>query len=174
MPPLIHGSQSTRVFGLSREISRVEREIRPLIRGDLNALVALEREVFGGDAWSEDLLAGEIDSPWTTYLGVFEEEGLVAYGGIKGDIEGDLMTIGVLPEKRGAGIGRLLLKKLIEAAKERNMGQLFLEVRASNEAARRLYQSEGFEELGKVPSYYRHPNEDAVTMRLELGTGTLA
>ena len=73
---------------------------------------------------------------------MFEEEGLVAYGGIKGDIEGDLMTIGVLPEKRGAGIGRLLLKKLIEAAKERNMGQLFLEVRASNEAAQRLYPEE--------------------------------
>lgn len=138
------------------------------MRGDLSALVALEREIFGPDAWSKDLLAEEIESPWSTYLGVFEGESLIAYGGIKGDLEGDLMTIGVLPEKRGTGVGRHLLLRLIEVARQRGMRELFLEVRASNQAARNLYRSEGFGELARIPSYYRYPTEDAVAMRLEV------
>lgn len=155
---------------MSRGISRVEREIRPLIRGDVNSLLRLERQIFDADAWSKELLDDEIDSPWVTYLGVFEGESLIAYGGIKGDLEGDIMTIGVLPDKRGAGTGRWLLRALIAMARTRGMNALFLEVRASNEVARKLYGSEGFEELARIPSYYRHPTEDAVTMRLRLGT----
>ena len=131
---------------MSRAPDQVELEVRPLMRGDLSALVALEREIFGPDAWSKDLLAEEIESPWSTYLGVFEGESLIAYGGIKGDLEGDL----------------------IEVARQRGMRELFLEVRASNQAARNLYRSEGFGELARIPSYYRYPTEDAVAMRLEV------
>ena len=78
------------------------------------------------------------------------------------------MTIGVSPTCRGRGVGRALLRELLARARSQGMGQLFLEVRASNQAARALYESEGFEELAAVPSYYRNPVEDAVTMGVAL------
>lgn len=141
---------------------------RRLVPEDAAVMAALESDVFGPDAWSEALLSEELRSPWSTYLGVFDAGTLIAYGGVKGDQEGDLMTIGVIPEHRGSGVGSALLQDLLEVAHERGIGELFLEVRASNKAARALYQNAGFEELARVSSYYRHPTEDAVTMRLEL------
>ncbi len=141
---------------------------RDLTASDLSQVMSLEQLIFGADAWSAALLSQELESPWSTYLGVFDGDRLIAYGGIKGDIEGDLMTVGVLPEYRGRGAGRKLLRSLIEVARQGGMRELFLEVRASNQGARKLYASEGFEELSILPSYYRNPTEDAVTMRLRV------
>ncbi len=49
----------------------------------------------------------------------------------------------------------------------------FLEVRLSNEAARKLYESEKFRILGKRKSYYRNPTEDAIIMSRKLKTETM-
>jgi len=46
---------------------------------------------------------------------------------------------------------------------------IFLEVRASNAAARRLYASRGFHEVGVRPNYYKRPVEDALVLRRDLG-----
>lgn len=140
-------------------------ETRPLDFSDLSDLVSLEREIFGADAWSRALVRGELDSPWSHYIGLFIGEQMVAYGGVKGDVEGDLMTMGVKPSMRGRGLGRILLKSLIDVARQEGFQELFLEVRASNLPARHLYTEEGFQELGEIPAYYRNPVEDAVTMR---------
>lgn len=142
--------------------------IRELDVEDAAQAAALELSVFPGEAWSERMLAEELASPWTSYLGVFDQQRLVAYGGVKGDQDGDLMTIGVLPGYRSQGVGRRLLRELLGRAGQMGIGKLFLEVRASNDAARSMYRSQGFEELAVVPSYYRNPDEDAVTMRLNL------
>ncbi|MCG4308343.1 ribosomal-protein-alanine N-acetyltransferase, partial [Enterococcus lactis] len=50
---------------------------------------------------------------------------------------------------------------------------VFLEVRLSNEAARKLYESEKFRILGKRKSYYRNPTEDAIIMSRKLKTETM-
>jgi ribosomal-protein-alanine N-acetyltransferase len=41
---------------------------------------------------------------------------------------------------------------------------VFLEVRASNAVARRLYRSRGFQPVGRRPAYYRQPTEDALVL----------
>lgn len=142
--------------------------IRVLTADDASAAAAVEAAVFPDEAWSEAMLAAELASPWSCYLGMWDEGVLVAYGGIKGDQEGDLMTLGVLSRFRGRGMGRRLLRALFAEARRRGMTEMFLEVRASNASARSLYTDEGFETLATIPTYYRNPVEDAVTMRLNL------
>lgn len=132
------------------------------------AAAALDQEVFEGDAWPEALIREELSSPWGTYLGVWVEGELVAYGGIKGDLEGDLMTLGVKESWRGRGLGRTLSDALVDSARKRGMQELILEVRASNEPAIRLYTGLGFVPVGIIPRYYRDPVEDAYLMRLDL------
>lgn len=142
-------------------------EIRALRPDEADAVAVLERQIFPEEAWSAGMLTEEISSPWSDYLGAFVDDELVAYGGIKGDLEGDLMTLGVAFANRGAGIGSRLLNELLNRARHRGMRQIYLEVRASNDSARALYRKVGFQEVGRILRYYQQPTEDAVTMKLE-------
>ncbi len=141
---------------------------RPLTENDLDQLVDLEGAVFPLEAWPAQILLEELRSPWSLYLGAFSGEQLVGYGGIKGEREGDLMSMAVQADWRGMGIGKTILLQLVDHAKRRGMKSLFLEVRASNRVARDLYLEFGFTELRTVPAYYRHPTETAVTMGINL------
>lgn len=140
--------------------------IRSLSPDDTAAVSKLEPDLFGADAWSARLVGQELASPWAHYLGIFVEQELVGYGGIKGDLEADLMTIGVAASWRGLGLGRRLLDALLEAARVKGVEAVFLEVRESNVSARGLYERAGFKEVGRIPGYYRNPAEEAVRMVL--------
>ena len=67
------------------------------------------------------MLAEELDSPWGDYLGVFtgDDSELVAYAGIKGVEEGDLMTLAVAEGWRRKGLGRSLTSDLLARAQAR-------------------------------------------------------
>ncbi len=84
--------------------------------------------------------------------------------------ESHLLNLCVRPESRGEGIGRKLLRFLISLARRHDADILFLEVRASNAAARALYQVEGFNELGTRKDYYPQANgrEDAIILARSL------
>ena len=147
--------------------------VRELTPADAPAIASLEAAVFPEDPWTSAMVAEELAAPGRCYLGIEEEEtdsdegaaALIAYGGITLFQDSDLMTIGVLPDHRGKGLGRRLLQELLARAADAKVARMFLEVRASNSAAIALYASEGFAELGRVRRYYRNPVEDAVTMR---------
>lgn len=132
---------------------------------------ALEQQVFSEDPWTRSMVAEELASPARHWSGVRAGERLVAWAGITVGIEADIMTIGVLPEFRGRGIGSFLLADLVDAAQKAGSERIFLEVRASNETAQRLYTSAGFDPIGRVKAYFRNPVEDAVTMRLIVSEG---
>lgn len=72
------------------------------------------------------------------------------------------------PDHRKKGIAASLLKKAVETAKIKEINELSLEVRASNTAARALYESFGFSLEGKRPNYYRAPKEDAAIYIMKL------
>lgn len=138
--------------------------------GDEALLAVLENEIFPEDPWTPAMIAEELASPLSTYLLALGDEGeCLAYGGVKvvGDAA-DIMTIGVVEAARGGGLGRLVLDELIGAAREGGAEAVFLEVRRSNLAARALYASAGFMEIGVIRRYFRNPVEDAVDMRLDL------
>ena len=144
--------------------------LRPATETDLDAIWAIEQAVFGEEAWSRDLMREELTADYRVYLALLDpEERLVGYGGLLAvGTEGDIQTIALAPEARGAGHGRRLLNALLEAAADRGLRQVFLEVRADNLRARSLYESVGFEEIGVRPQYYQPDGVDAVVMRLQV------
>jgi ribosomal-protein-alanine N-acetyltransferase len=83
--------------------------------------------------------------------------------------EAEIANVAIAPERRGEGLGGRLLDETLSAARLAGVTDAFLEVRTSNTAARRLYASRGFVEVGRRRGYYTRPPEDALVMRAELG-----
>jgi [ribosomal protein S18]-alanine N-acetyltransferase len=79
--------------------------------------------------------------------------------------ECELEYVFVAPSMRRSGAGGALLERLLAWAVAISASEIWLEVRASNEAARRLYRAFGFAEAGVRKAYYPNPPEDAVLMR---------
>jgi ribosomal-protein-alanine N-acetyltransferase len=77
-------------------------------------------------------------------------------------------NIASAPEFRRVGIGQALMEGAIDEARMRGAKYVLLEVRASNEAAKALYQKLGFSLIGQRRDYYRLPTEDALVMKLGL------
>lgn len=96
---------------------------------------------------------------------------LVAYGVLSAAAgEAHILNICVSPEAQGEGLGRRMLRRLIDAARWHRAERVFLEVRPSNPNAIALYDSEGFNEIARRPNYYpaHKGREDAIIMALEL------
>ena len=109
-----------------------------------------------GEAWSASQLGGSLLQD-----GSFAKQAANATGDIIGftlsraaSTEVELLLIAVAPAQRGSGVGRLLMKAVIADAMQRGASEVFLEVRENNVAARRLYQSAGFADIGSRPNYY--------------------
>lgn len=147
-----------------------ELTIRPATLGDLDAIWAIESAVFGAEAWSLGMMREELTADHRQYLVLIGGSGAVhGYGGLLAVGEdGDIQTIALSPEARGAGHGRSLMNALLDQAAQRKVRQVFLEVRADNPTARSLYISLGFDEIGVRPRYYQPDNIDAVVMKLEM------
>jgi ribosomal-protein-alanine N-acetyltransferase len=73
-------------------------------------------------------------------------------------------TLAVHPERRRQGLASLLLTHVLDDAVRRGAEKATLEVRRSNEAARKLYERFGFEVGGVRKEYYRQPVEDALIL----------
>ena len=153
-----------------------ERERRVRLRrmeaAHVDALMPYEREMFGTEAWSRGSYHAELADTRNRYYVAAESDAgeLVGWGGVMiVQDAAEILTVGVVPVARRAGIARLMLADLLAEAVRRGAVEAFLEVRVDNEAARALYRSEGFEEIGRRRGYYDGGRVDAVTMRKELG-----
>ncbi|MFI0487617.1 ribosomal protein S18-alanine N-acetyltransferase [Actinomadura sp. 9N215] len=134
---------------------------------DVPTIHLLERSLFPEDAWSEDMLSGELaDQPRTRHYVVAEASGeIVGYAGLAAaGGQADVQTIGVRADQRKSGVGAALLTELLDEAVRRNSEAVFLEVRADNAAARRLYERFGFDEVGIRKRYYQPSDVDAIVM----------
>ena len=90
--------------------------------------------------------------------------------------ESHLLNIGLAASKRGQGLGKELLEKIIMAAEVMGSKKIFLEVRISNVIAIDLYKTSGFKEIGLRKNYYRtkEGREDAILMSKSLKKGLLS
>jgi ribosomal-protein-alanine N-acetyltransferase len=146
--------------------------LRAMTHPDLPSVLRLEAALFGDEAWSEAMLASELDGAASGrhYL-VAEDAGeLVGYAGLlsPGGGQADVLTMAVAQERWGQRIGALLLDALVAEAAQRGCTDVFLEVRVDNERAQRLYRSRGFGEIGIRRGYYQPSGMDALVMRLSL------
>ena len=143
--------------------------IREATKEDLTAIFEIETKSFSV-AWSKDSIEKELNSPITLYL-VAEKEGeIVGYiGSWKILQEVEITNLAVAPSFRGQGIGKELLKSLLERVKKEGMQEVLLEVRKSNRVAKTLYESLGFTFRGIRKGYYQKPTEDALILGKKLG-----
>ena len=120
------------------------------------------------DPWSENSIASELGNRLSLWF-VAEEDGrVVGYVGSQTVLgETDMMNIATHPDYRKQGIAKALINTLISALAEQGSHSLMLEVRVSNEPAKSLYGSMGFESVGIRKNYYRNPREDALILRKE-------
>ena len=135
--------------------------------GHVSQVAQLEKLCFS-DPWSENSIASELENPLALWL-VAEKKGAVAgYVGSQTVMdETDMMNIAVHPDHRRQGIAEALIEALIAVLKRKGSRSLTLEVRVSNENARRLYEKLGFCQVGIRKNYYRNPREDAIILRKE-------
>ena len=80
-----------------------------------------------------------------------------------------ILNIAVKKSKRNQKIATKLFGVIFEYAKNNNVEEFTLEVRASNAGAIGLYKKLGFEADGVRKNYYNNPKENAVLMSLKLG-----
>lgn len=138
--------------------------VRKAVAADIPAVAALERSEFP-DGADEGMLARLLDAEGGVILAAEEGGGLLGYVWTRFVLdEGDIGNIAVAPGFRRRGAGAALLKALLEEAERRQAAVVQLEVRESNLAARRLYEKNGFETVGKRKNYYEKPAEDAILM----------
>ena len=142
-------------------------EIVKMTPDHVSQVAALERLCFS-DPWSENSIASEVNNRLALWLVAMDGERVAGYVGSQTVMdETDMMNIAVHPDYRRRGIARLLVDSLVEKLKSKGSHWLMLEVRASNEPARKLYDSLGFVQVGLRKNYYRNPREDACILRKE-------
>ena len=147
--------------------------IRPGLAADGPAVVDAETSCFA-DPWSPAGIAELFENEAVVSL-VAEAHrpktrlaGYVFARAIAG--EGEILTVAVLPADRRRGVGEALVAETLRSLLARGVGSVFLEVRESNEAARRLYDRYGFKVTGFRSNYYEKPREHALVLRCDLGS----
>ena len=143
-------------------------KFRPMTQLDLVPAFAIEKSSYGKEAWTMAQFKEEFASKERMYV-VAEKAGkLIAYAGVL-NLSGtaDVLTVTVADGHRRNGIGRELLRRLIDWSRTQKCEAIMLEVRVGNEEAIPLYESFGFVEISRRKDYYG-PGKPAIVMRKEL------
>jgi ribosomal-protein-alanine N-acetyltransferase len=136
---------------------------------DLPEVLAIESLSFS-EPWTEEMFLHELSSERISHVLVAradEGSGPRVVGFLVAWIVGkelQINNVAVHPGYRRRGVASRLLAEMLRLAKVKGAGAGYLEVRASNEAAKSLYQHHGFREIARRRRYYDHPREDAIVM----------
>jgi ribosomal-protein-alanine N-acetyltransferase len=150
-------------------VARPHAEIRAMRREDLSTVAAMESASYDFP-WSQGIFADCLKAGhpcWVLWVG----DSLAGYGVLSVAAgEAHVLNLCIGDAWRGLGLGRHLLRRLLDVARWNGAQRIFLEVRPSNPVAQTLYQSVGFAEIGRRPNYYpaKQGREDAIVMALEL------
>jgi ribosomal-protein-alanine acetyltransferase len=101
-----------------------------------------------------------------TRVWVAEEDGR-AVGAIAARVvagEAELLNLAVAAKSRRNGIGRALVREVLEYTVASRARRVFLEVRSSNRGAQAFYLRLGFSQDGRRRNYYQNPSEDALLL----------
>ncbi len=138
--------------------------IRRMRAEDATYVAEIERKSFS-EPWPEKEFTKASAADNYIYLVAEHNNKIIGYAGcVFAADEADITNIAVDFEVRRMGIGRRLLLCLAEQAQKAGLANIFLEVRVSNEAARRLYVQTGFEVVGLRKNFYSKPAEDGILM----------
>ena len=155
---------------MSAVFKSVEAQFEPLTEARLDEVVAIETSAYE-HPWTRGNFADSLRSGYQAQL--LGADGVVIgyFVAMMGVDEVHLLNITVAPVFQGQGWGRVLLDALALWARGQGAQWLWLEVRASNSRAQRIYEHHGYRRVGERKGYYPagHGNrEDAVVMSLKL------
>lgn len=145
----------------------------PILRAarekDLPEITGLEQEIFGVHAWSENSVREELTNPTRRYTVLADSRQspeILGYAGVfVAGQQADVQTVAVRADCRGRGYGRIMLNELLRIAAQAGAREIFLEVRADNQTAIRLYESNGFKRIDRRAGYYQPDGVDALVMK---------
>jgi len=136
---------------------------------DLEEVLAIEKASFQ-TPWTRGMFLSELKANPYSYpvIARFPEEAeIVGYACFWTLFEElHLMNLAVHPDHRRRGIGEDLARWVLNTGQEKGARIALLEVRVSNDPARRLYEKIGFKKIAVRPGYYQDPKEDALLMML--------
>jgi len=143
--------------------------VRFATASDIDRVVQLETEAFS-DAWTRSSFEHLLTDARSLFAVACGDGGLVHGYVVAWYVadEGEIANLAVSSTSRRRGIGGMLLDTALDTARTRDAASVYLEVRDSNENARSLYASRGFEQVMRRRRYYRSPTEDALVLKLDL------
>ena len=131
---------------------------------DLGRILELEEQIFP-DAWPETAFMEHLDHPSGGGVVALNSYTIIGYACFQGaDEQMHLTNMAVDPAHRRKSVANELLGHILGLAREQECELIFLEVRASNDVARRFYESAGFRTIDTCDGYYENPVEDALVM----------
>jgi ribosomal-protein-alanine N-acetyltransferase len=148
---------------------RAPAGLRPMREDDLDAVMEVERRAYPFP-WTRGIFRDCLRAGYPAWL-MQRDGAIVAYAVLSVAAgEAHILNLCTAPELQREGHGRRMLRALLQVARGHRAERVFLEVRPSNAAAISLYDSEGFNEIGRRPRYYPAVGgrEDAIVMALEL------
>ena len=143
---------------------------------DLPQVFHMERAVLEAPHWTEEEYAAIFGSRYAKRCFLVAQAeghligfavGRVVVGGTERTAE--LETVVVALASRRKGVGKTLCEAVIGWSRALDAREVLLEVRAGSAGAIALYEGLSFGMVGRRTGYYRHPDEDALLMRLNLG-----
>jgi len=148
---------------MSAILRHPELHLRPMTEADLSAVLAVERAAYS-HPWSLGIFRDCLRVGYSCQVGLLAGR-TVAHGVLSVAVgEAHLLNLCVHPDHQGQGLGRQLLEGMLGLARDHRADTVFLEVRSTNLAAQALYQSSGFNEVGRRFDYYPAADgrEDAI------------
>lgn len=145
-----------------KNLTQLKINIRPMQERDISEVESIERASFSSP-WTSRLFYLEIKKKNFAHYWVLEfEERLVGYGGYwKIGDEAHLITFAIHPSYRRRGLGKILLSRILNDTRKKEVKKVTLEVRKSNHPAQALYEGFGFKRVAIRPHYYHDTGEDA-------------
>jgi ribosomal-protein-alanine N-acetyltransferase len=155
--------------------------LSPLTESDIPSILEIEYDS-QPEPWSERAFLEEINRANSSLLVArFQTAasagppaqliaGYICFWSAAGEIQ--ILNVAVRKTLRRRGIARRLIERAIRTGREQRARLVTLEVRNSNLAARKLYESFGFRQVGERPNYYDVQKESAILMELELESGS--
>ena len=137
---------------------------------DLEGVLEVEQVSFT-NPWTREMYLREMDNPRVSYIHVLRLRGGEHEGTTTGFCsfwlvfdELHINNLAIRPDYRGRGMGSALLEHAMSTAGRLGARRATLEVRRSNDPARRIYERLGFEIAGVRRNYYTNPIEDALIL----------
>lgn len=153
-----------------RKVPKAKVTIEPMREADLDAVLAIEKASFSAPWTRQSFLFDMYDNPFARSFVARDARGEVAGYGCAWQVHEELKinNIAVDADRRGASVGRSILRFMLDEGRRSGCRIAILEVRLSNLVARALYESEGFVQIGRRKDYYRAEREDALVLALDL------